>query len=222
MLNGAGYKAPDKVFVHGYVTVNGAKMSKSKGTFIKASTYLKHFTPECLRYYYAAKMNGRIDDLDLNLDDFIAKVNSDIVNKLVNLASRTAGFITKIFGGKLADSISDESLLDMFDAKKSEIEAAYQAREYSRAIREIMALADEANRYVDEKAPWVAAKDESRRAEFLSVTSCQFCLNLPKKAWNSLTLSLLGKILATVSTALKLSHLRHSLAVSTRSKLTLC
>lgn len=176
VLNGAGYKAPDKVFVHGYVTVNGAKMSKSKGTFIKASTYLKHFSPECLRYYYAAKMNGRIDDLDLNLDDFIAKVNSDIVNKLVNLASRTAGFITKIFGGKLADSISDESLLDMFDAKKNEIEAAYQAREYSRAIREIMALADEANRYVDEKAPWVAAKDESRRAELHE--TCTTALNL--------------------------------------------
>lgn len=176
VLHGAGYKAPDKVFVHGYVTVNGAKMSKSKGTFIKASTYLKHFTPECLRYYYAAKMNGRIDDLDLNLDDFVAKVNSDIVNKLVNLASRTAGFITKLFNGKLAETVADESLINMFVAKQPDIAEAYKSREYSRAIREIMALADEANRFVDDKAPWIVAKDESRRAELQE--TCTIALNL--------------------------------------------
>ncbi|WP_321157595.1 class I tRNA ligase family protein, partial [Serratia nevei] len=102
MLEGAGFRKPTKVNVHGYVTVNGAKMSKSKGTFIKASTYLNHLDPECLRYYYAAKLNSRIDDLDLNLEDFVQRVNADVVNKLVNLASRNAGFIAKRFGGKLA------------------------------------------------------------------------------------------------------------------------
>ena len=175
-LEGCGYKSPSKIFVHGYVTVNGAKMSKSKGTFIKASTYLKHFNAECLRYYYASKMNGKIDDLDFNLEDFVAKVNSDIVNKIVNLASRTAGFITKKFGGRLGDSIADPELLAKFTAVKETIASDYLNREYSHAIREIMSLADLANKYVDDKAPWVIAKDESKQQELQDV--CTMSLNM--------------------------------------------
>ncbi len=143
MLEGAGFRKPTKVNVHGYVTVNGAKMSKSKGTFIKASTYLKHLDPECLRYYYAAKLNSRIDDLDLNLEDFVSRVNADVVNKLVNLASRNAGFIAKRFDGKLADAAANPELYNEFASARASIADAYEAREFSRAIREIMALADE-------------------------------------------------------------------------------
>lgn len=176
MLEGAGFRQPTKVNVHGYVTVNGAKMSKSKGTFIKASTYLKHLDPECLRYYYAAKLNSRIDDLDLNLDDFVQRVNADVVNKLVNLASRNAGFIAKRFDGKLADSCSESALYSEFASASASISEAYEAREFSRAIREIMALADKANRYVDEKAPWVLAKQEGADAELQDV--CSVGINL--------------------------------------------
>ncbi|WP_320153084.1 methionine--tRNA ligase [uncultured Tolumonas sp.] len=176
MLDGAGFRKPSNVFVHGYVTVNGAKMSKSRGTFIKASTYLQHLDPECLRYYYAAKLNNRIDDLDLNLDDFVARVNSDVVNKLVNLASRTAGFVTKRLDGKLADTLSEPALYATFTSASERIADAYENREFSRAIREIMALADEANRYVDEKAPWVIAKQEGQEAELSAV--CSTTLNL--------------------------------------------
>ncbi|MCS3459203.1 methionine--tRNA ligase [Aeromonas sp. BIGb0445] len=176
MLEGAGFRQPTKVNVHGYVTVNGAKMSKSKGTFIKASTYLKHLDPECLRYYYAAKLNSRIDDLDLNLEDFVSRVNADVVNKLVNLASRNAGFITKRFDGKLADSCSEPELYNEFASASASIAEAYEAREFSRAIREIMALADKANRYVDDKAPWVLAKQEGADAQLQDV--CSVGINL--------------------------------------------
>lgn len=120
MLHGSGYRQPNSVYAHGYVTVNGAKMSKSKGTFIKARTYLDHLDPEYLRYYYAAKLSSRIDDLDLNLEDFAQRVNSDLVGKLVNLASRTAGFITKRFNGKLA-KINDTTLTEAFLAKQDVI-----------------------------------------------------------------------------------------------------
>ncbi|MBS2781170.1 methionine--tRNA ligase [Aeromonas salmonicida] len=177
MLEGAGFRKPTKVNVHGYVTVNGAKMSKSKGTFIKASTYLNHLDPECLRYYYAAKLNSRIDDLDLNLDDFVARVNADVVNKLVNLASRNAGFIAKRFDGKLAATCAEPELYAEFANASASISEAYEAREFSRAIREIMALADKANRYVDEKAPWVLAKqEEGADAELQAV--CSVGINL--------------------------------------------
>lgn len=176
MLEGAGFRKPTKVNVHGYVTVNGAKMSKSKGTFIKASTYLNHLDPECLRYYYAAKLNSRIDDLDLNLDDFVARVNADVVNKLVNLASRNAGFIAKRFDGKLATTCAEPELYAEFANASASISDAYEAREFSRAIREIMALADKANRYVDEKAPWVLAKQEGADAELQAV--CSVGINL--------------------------------------------
>ncbi|MCH7373504.1 methionine--tRNA ligase [Aeromonas sp. MR16] len=176
MLEGAGFRQPTKVNVHGYVTVNGAKMSKSKGTFIKASTYLKHLDPECLRYYYAAKLNSRIDDLDLNLEDFVSRVNADVVNKLVNLASRNAGFITKRFDGKLAESCAEPELYAEFASASASISEAYETREFSRAIREIMALADKANRYVDDKAPWVLAKQEGADAQLQAV--CSVGINL--------------------------------------------
>ncbi|WP_421207827.1 methionine--tRNA ligase [Aeromonas enteropelogenes] len=176
MLEGAGFRKPTKVNVHGYVTVNGAKMSKSKGTFIKASTYLNHLDPECLRYYYAAKLNSRIDDLDLNLEDFVQRVNADVVNKLVNLASRNAGFIAKRFGGKLAATCAEPELYAEFANARAAISEAYESREFSRAIREIMALADKANRYVDDKAPWVIAKQEGADAELQAV--CSVGINL--------------------------------------------
>lgn len=176
MLEGAGFRKPTKVCVHGYVTVNGAKMSKSKGTFIKASTYLNHLDPECLRYYYAAKLNSRIDDLDLNLDDFVARVNADVVNKLVNLASRNAGFIAKRFDGKLATTCTEPELYAEFANARTTIAEAYESREFSRAIREIMALADKANRYVDDKAPWVLAKQEGADAQLQEV--CSVGINL--------------------------------------------
>ncbi|EAS65119.1 methionyl-tRNA synthetase [Photobacterium angustum S14] len=176
MLDGAGFRKPNNVFVHGYVTVNGAKMSKSKGTFIKAGTYLKHLDPECLRYYYAAKLNSRIDDLDLNLEDFTQRVNSDVVNKIVNLASRNAGFIAKRFDGKLSDNFVEPELYAEFVEAADRIGELYESREFGRAIREITALADKANQYVDEKAPWVVAKQEGKDQELQEI--CTVGINL--------------------------------------------
>ena len=175
MLEGAGLRKPTSVYAHGYVTVNGAKMSKSKGTFIKARTYLDNLDPEYLRYYYAAKLSSRIDDLDLNLEDFAQRVNSDLVGKLVNLASRTAGFISKRFDGKLA-KIADSSLTDSFVAKQETIANLYETREYGKAMREIMALADVANAYVADAAPWQLIKDEAKQEEAHQV--CSNALNL--------------------------------------------
>ncbi|ENT6807955.1 TPA: methionine--tRNA ligase [Vibrio vulnificus] len=176
MLDGSGFRKPNNVFVHGYVTVNGAKMSKSKGTFVKASTYLEHLDPECLRYYYAAKLNSRIDDLDLNLEDFTQRVNADVVNKIVNLASRNAGFIAKRFEGKLAENFVEPELYNEFVAAADRIAELYEAREFGRAIREITALADKANQYVDEKAPWVVAKQEGKDQELQEI--CSVGINL--------------------------------------------
>ena len=176
MLEGSQFRKPSNLFVRGYVTVNGAKMSKSRGTFIKAGTYLQHLDADCLRYYYAAKLSSRIDDIDLNLEDFVQRVNADIVNKVVNLASRNAGFINKRFGGKLADTLADPALYQTFVDAAQSIAEAYAAREFSRAIREIMALADLANRYVDEQAPWVVAKEEGRDADLQAI--CSMGINL--------------------------------------------
>ncbi len=171
VLEGANYRKPTAIYVHGYVTVNGLKMSKSKGTFIKASTYLDNLDPECLRYYYAAKLTSKIDDLDLNLDEFTQRVNSDVVNKLVNIASRSAGFITKKYQGTLADRVDAPDLYQSFiDAGKS-IATLFDQREFARAIREIMALADNANKYIDEKAPWVLAKQEGKDVEVQEIYS---------------------------------------------------
>ncbi|KLV08997.1 methionine--tRNA ligase [Photobacterium aquae] len=176
MLDGAGLRKPSNVFVHGYVTVNGAKMSKSKGTFVKAGTYLQHLDPECLRYYYAAKLNNRIDDLDLNLEDFTQRVNSDVVNKIVNLASRNAGFIAKRFDGMLSERCAEPELYAEFVAAADRIAQLYENREFGRAIREITALADKANQYVDEKAPWVVAKEEGKDQELQDI--CSMGINL--------------------------------------------
>ncbi|EMF4708954.1 methionine--tRNA ligase [Providencia stuartii] len=176
MLEGSGYRKPTNLFVHGYVTVNGAKMSKSRGTFITARSYLDHLDADCLRYYYAAKLSSRIDDIDLNLEDFVQRVNSDIVNKVVNLASRNAGFIAKRFGGKLSDNIADPALYQQFIDAAQIIGDAYTSREYGKAVREIMALADLANRYVDEKAPWVVAKQEGKDQELQDI--CSMGINL--------------------------------------------
>lgn len=176
MLEGSNFRKPTNLFVHGYVTVNGAKMSKSRGTFIKASTWLQHLDADSLRYYYAAKLSSRIDDIDLNLEDFVQRVNADIVNKVVNLASRNAGFINKRFGGKLSAELADPALYKTFTDAAESIGEAWSSREFGRAVREIMALADVANRYVDEQAPWVVAKQEGRDADLQAI--CSMGINL--------------------------------------------
>lgn len=164
MLHGAGFRKPTAVFCHGFLTVNGQKMSKSRGTFIKASTYLRHLRPEYLRYYFATKLTSRIDDIDLALDDFQNRVNSDLVNKYINIASRCAGFISKRFSGQLSATIHDIDLHRQFINAGDSIAQAYETREYARAMREIMALADRANQYVDEMKPWVLAKQPESEA----------------------------------------------------------
>ncbi len=216
MLTGAGFRKPSAIFVHGFLTVNGQKMSKSRGTFITARTYLDHLPPEYLRYYFTAKLGPTVEDIDLNLEDFIARVNSDLVGKYVNIASRCAGFITKSFGGRLASTlpkvdptpyvkqVAEEEVKrelaenpktteagvgvaakghairerydprDFFDWFRNEgeiIAEAYERREYSRALRLIMELADIANRYIDDKKPWELAKDPTRASALHAVSS---------------------------------------------------
>lgn len=171
MLSCADYRTPTAVHAHGFVTVNGKKMSKSRGTFIKARTYLEHLDPEYLRYYFAAKLTSHVDDLDLNLDDFAQRVNSDLVGKVVNIASRCAGFITKRFDGRLSDECLEAELLAKFTGAGDEIAAFYEGRDFGKAIRKIMELADLANQYIDEKAPWVIAKEEGRDAELQQICS---------------------------------------------------
>ena len=168
VLHGGGMRMPTGVFVHGFLTVNGGKMSKSRGTFITARRYLDLLPPEPLRYYFAGKLGAGIDDMDLNLDDFVARVNSDLVGKLVNIASRCAGFIAR-GGGRLADALPDAVLYAEFANKRDELARQFEAREFSSAIREIMLLADRANQYVDAHKPWALAKDPARSAEVLAV-----------------------------------------------------
>ncbi|KRS22528.1 methionine--tRNA ligase [Alishewanella sp. WH16-1] len=176
MLHGAGFRKPNAIFAHGFVTVNGAKMSKSRGTFIKARTYLDNLDPEYLRYYFASKLTSGITDLDLNLEDFTQKVNADLVGKVVNIASRCAGFISKRFDGKLSASLSEPELFADFINAGDSIAQSYEQREFARAIRDIMALADKANQYIDAKAPWVLVKDDSKQQEAHDV--CSMGLNL--------------------------------------------
>jgi methionyl-tRNA synthetase len=164
MLEGAGFRKPTGVNIHGFVTVNGAKMSKSSGTFIKARTYLEHLNPEYLRYYFASKLNDSVTDIDLNFEDFVQKVNSDLVGKVVNIASRCAGFITKRFDGKLSDNIENPELLATFQKASEGIAQHIEARHYHKAVRDIMALADQANQYIDAQAPWVTIKEEAKQA----------------------------------------------------------
>jgi len=176
MLSGAGYRKPSALFVHGHLMVDGEKMSKRRGTFIPAGIFAKHLDPDYLRYYYASKLSSRIEDIDLNFADFVAKVNSDLVGKLVNIASRCAGFIEKLGGGKLAERLPDDALYAEFSSAAAAIATDYEQREYSRAVRRIMALADRANQYIDEKKPWVLAKNGEAAAEVVGV--CTLGLNL--------------------------------------------
>lgn len=171
MLEGAGFRKPTAINAHGFVTVNGAKMSKSKGTFIKGRTYLEHLNPEYLRYYYAAKLTSKIDDLDLNLEDFAQRVNSDLVGKVVNIASRCASFITKRFDGMLSENIDDAELANEVMAAGDSIAAHYEARDFARGMREIMALADKVNEYIAVKEPWQLIKDESKQQEVQDICS---------------------------------------------------
>ena len=175
-LHGAGFRTPTAVFCHGFLTVNGRKMSKARGTFINARTYLENLNPEYLRYYYAGKLGSGIDDLDLNLDDFVQRVNADLVGKVVNIASRCAGFITKGFKSRMADSLAEPELYSRFVTAGDEIARYYEQREFAKAVREIMALADLANQYIDEHKPWALVKQEGRGAEVQSV--CSMGLNL--------------------------------------------
>jgi methionyl-tRNA synthetase len=176
VLKGAGIRQPTSVYCHGFLTVNGQKMSKSRGTFITARAYLDNLNPEFLRYYYAAKLGPTIEDIDLNLDDFVARVNSDLVGKLINIASRCAGFITRRFDGRLADALADQDLFAEFAGASETIAGHFEKREFSKAMRIVMSLADKANRYIDDHKPWVMAKDEERSAEVQLV--CTQGLNL--------------------------------------------
>ncbi len=175
MLTAADYRTPTAVNAHGFVTVNGAKMSKSRGTFIKARTYLNHLNPTYLRYYFAAKLGSSVDDFDLNLEDFVQRVNSDLVNKLVNIASRSANFVVKA-GGELTAECAEPAMLADFINAGDQIAEHYEKREFSRAMRDIMALADRANEYIQEKAPWAMNKEEGREQEVQAV--CSVAINL--------------------------------------------
>ena len=176
MLEGAGFRKPTALNVHGYLTVNGQKMSKSRGTFIKARTYLDHLNPEYLRYYYASKLGRNVDDLDLNLEDFVQKVNSDLVGKVVNIASRCAGFILKGNEGLLVEANPEPELWAAFQQAAPSIAEAYEARDFARAMREIMALADRANAWIADKAPWALNKQEGKQAEVQAI--CALGVNL--------------------------------------------
>jgi methionyl-tRNA synthetase len=176
MLSGAKFRTPTAIFAHGFLTVNGEKMSKSRGTFITARTYLDHLNPEYLRYYFAAKLSAGVDDIDLNFDDFSQRVNSDLVGKVVNIASRCSGFISKRFENTLSTNCSEPALFQEFINANESIAEFYEAREFGKAMREIMALADKANQYIDEKKPWLIAKQEGNEAELHDV--CSMGINL--------------------------------------------
>ena len=171
VLTSSGYRTPTAVFAHGFLTVEGTKMSKSRGTFVNARTYLDHLNPEYLRYYLAAKLSAGIDDLDLNLEDFALRVNSDLVGKVVNIASRCASFINKGFDGCLAEQPDNLELLQGIQSIKAEVTAHFENREYGKAIRLIMAQADKANQYINDKEPWVIAKTDKQSAELQAICS---------------------------------------------------
>ncbi|MBL4783641.1 MAG: methionine--tRNA ligase [Porticoccaceae bacterium] len=176
MLTGAGFRTPTAIFSHGFLTVNGEKMSKSRGTFIKARTYLDHLNPEYLRYYFAAKLSSRVEDIDLNFEDFSQRVNTDLVNKVVNIASRCSGFIKKRFDGKLSAECAEPALFQEFIDASDNIAELYELREYGKAMRAISALADKANQYIDDKQPWVIAKQEGSDEELHGI--CSVGINL--------------------------------------------
>ena len=170
-LMGSNFRTPNAIFAHGFLSVNGQKMSKSRGTFIQARTYLETLNPECLRYYYAYKLSSKIDDIDLNLEDFKQRVNSDIVGKVVNIASRSASFVVKKYNKELSAECIEQELYNEFVAAGPEIAAHYEARNFGHAMRSIMKLADKANQYIDEKKPSQLAKEEGKVQEVHEVTS---------------------------------------------------
>ncbi|MFA5941514.1 MAG: methionine--tRNA ligase [Sinimarinibacterium sp.] len=176
MLHGSQHRTPTRLHVNGYLTINGAKMSKSRGTFIRARTYLNHLNPEYLRYYLAAKLGAGVDDLDLNLDDFGSRINSDLVGKYVNIASRCAGFIEKRFGGRLATELHDRDLFDDFAGEAGNIARLYENGEYAAALREVMLMADDANAEIQKLAPWTMAKDPEQAERLHRV--CTSFINL--------------------------------------------
>lgn len=176
VLKGAGYRTPTGIHTHGFLTVDGKKMSKSRGTFIKGRTFLEHMNPTSLRYYYAAKLADNAEDIDLNFNDFRLRVNSDLIGKYINIASRTAGFIVKKFDGMLGDDISEPDLWQAFVNESTVIAKYYEQRDFSRAMRAIMALADKANQYIAAKEPWALAKDEANLPEVQAI--CTLSLNL--------------------------------------------
>ena len=171
VLTSSGYRTPTAVFAHGFLTVDGTKMSKSRGTFVSARTYLDHLNPEYLRYYLAAKLSSGIDDLDLNLEDFALRVNADLVGKVINIASRCAGFIHKGFGGMLAENLDNPDLLAEIQSINAEVVEHFNSREYGKAIRLIMAQADKANQYINDKEPWVLAKTDKQSVELQAICS---------------------------------------------------
>lgn len=176
MLQGAGFRRPNAIYAHGFLTVDGKKMSKSRGTFIKARTYLDHLNPEYLRYYFSAKLGSGIDDIDLNLEDFQNRINADLVGKVVNIASRCAGFIAKRFDGKLANTLSEQALFNDFINQADIIAEKMENREFGHAMRDIMALADKANQYIDEMKPWALAKEEGKDQQVHDI--CTMGINL--------------------------------------------
>lgn len=178
MLYGSGHRLPTSIFTHGFLTVNGQKMSKSRGTFIEAKKYLEHLEPEVLRYYFAAKLNGKIEDIDLNFSDFLNRINADLVGKIVNIASRLAGFMQKKFANQLSNNLVNEELFQDVLKNKQLIIDAYLNRDYAKAIRQIMECADKVNQYIDSEKPWVLAKDESMLTNVQDV--CTQGLNLFK------------------------------------------
>jgi methionyl-tRNA synthetase len=215
VLYAAGWRRPTAIFTHGFLNINGQKMSKSRGTFVTASSYLEHLDPEYFRYYLAAKLNASIDDLDLNFTDFVQRVNSDLVGKFVNIASRCASFINKHFAGKMATTLAEPALFEKFVASGERINELYTSRQYSEAMREIMSLADLANQYIDQKKPWTLAKDQQQLPEVQAITSmglnlfrllllylkpvlprvakeAEKFLNIPELTWQDLKKPLLG------------------------------
>jgi len=176
MLHSAGLRKPTAIFAHGFLTVNGTKMSKSRGTFIKAATYLEHLDAQYLRYYFAAKLGASVDDIDLNLEDFVQRVNADVVGKVVNIASRCAGFLRSGAGNRLSPTCAEPGLVEAFIASGESIAELYEQREFNRAIREVMSLADRANQYIDEKKPWALAKQAGTEREVQDV--CSVGINL--------------------------------------------
>ena len=216
VLHGAGYRPPSNVFVHGFLTVNGQKMSKSRGTFITARAWLEHLPAEYLRYFYASRLGPGVDDLDLNLEEFAGKVNSDLVGKLVNIASRCSGFIARGSAGRLADSLPEPDLYQDFAAAGDGLAEAYEGRDFARVVREVMQLTDRANLYIDQRKPWLMAKDPARAAEVQGVCTqglnlfrlltlylkpivpqlaagAERFLGLPDQRWDDATTPLLGR-----------------------------